>query len=328
MRVVFMGTPEFAVATLDRIVAAGYDVAAVVTTPDKPAGRGQHLKCSSVKQYALEHNLPLLQPVRLRDEEFVSQLQSLHADVFVVVAFRMLPKEVYTIPPHGTFNVHASLLPQYRGAAPIQWAIVNGEKKTGVTTFFLDEHTDTGEIVRQTQVEIAPDDDGGSLHDKLMAAGAEIAVQTLRDIEQDKVRSFPQPVLENLKPAPKIFKEDMLIEWNDTAEHICDKIRGLSPYPGAFTRLHTFLGDKTHSSEQGGNSSRELVLKIFKASVTDKNAMDLPGTFSIENNKKLLVSAKNREISIEILQIEGKKRMKVEDFIAGFRFDNYTKKLF
>lgn len=323
-----MGTPEFAVATLDRIVAAGYDVAAVVTTPDKPAGRGQHLKCSSVKQYALEHNLPLLQPVRLRDEEFVSQLQSLHADVFVVVAFRMLPKEVYTIPPHGTFNVHASLLPQYRGAAPIQWAIVNGEKKTGVTTFFLDEHTDTGEIVRQTQVEIAPDDDGGSLHDKLMAAGAEIAVQTLRDIEQDKVRSFPQPVLENLKPAPKIFKEDMLIEWNDTAEHICDKIRGLSPYPGAFTRLHTFLGDKTHSSEQGGNSSRELVLKIFKASVTDKNAMDLPGTFSIENNKKLLVSAKNREISIEILQIEGKKRMKVEDFIAGFRFDNYTKKLF
>lgn len=323
-----MGTPEFAVATLDRIVAAGYDVAAVVTTPDKPAGRGQHLKCSSVKQYALEHNLPLLQPVRLRDEEFVSQLQSLHADVFVVVAFRMLPKEVYTIPPHGTFNVHASLLPQYRGAAPIQWAIVNGEKKTGVTTFFLDEHTDTGEIVRQTQVEIAPDDDGGSLHDKLMAAGAEIAVQTLRDIEQDKVRSFPQPVLENLKPAPKIFKEDMLIEWNDTAEHICDKIRGLSPYPGAFTRLHTLLGDKTHSSEQGGNSSRELVLKIFKASVTDKNAMDLPGTFSIENNKKLLVSAKNREISIEILQIEGKKRMKVEDFIAGFRFDNYTKKLF
>ena len=328
MRVVFMGTPEFAVATLDRIVAAGYDVVAVVTTPDKPAGRGQHLKCSAVKQYALEHDLPLLQPVRLRDEAFVSQLQSLHADVFVVVAFRMLPKEVYTIPPHGTFNVHASLLPQYRGAAPIQWAIVNGEKKTGVTTFFLDEHTDTGEIVRQTEVEIAPDDDGGSLHDKLMTAGAEIAVQTLRDIEHDQVHSFPQPALKNLKPAPKIFREDMLIDWNDSAERVCDKIRGLSPYPGAFTRLHTLPAEAGSSSGQGGDSSRELVLKIFKASITGKDAVDKPGTFVVDNNKKLLVSAKNREISVEILQIEGKKRMKVEDFIVGFRFDNYTNTLF
>ena len=323
MRVVFMGTPEFAVATLDRIISEGHDVAAVVTTPDKPAGRGQQLKCSDVKQYALEHHLPVLQPVRLRDDEFVAQLRALQADVFVVVAFRMLPTEVYTLPPKGTFNVHASLLPQYRGAAPIQWAIINGEKKSGVTTFFLDEHTDTGAIIRQTEVEITTDDTGGTLHDKLMEAGADIAVQTLRDIEAGNIHPVPQPSATELKPAPKIFKDDMLLHWDDTAENLYNKIRGLSPYPGAFTRLHT-LGDADTSSAREKNTTREVILKVFKASVSDSKSMSKPGTMRVENSKKLMISTKNSEISLEIVQIEGKKRMNIEDFLAGFRKDNYT----
>ena len=327
MRVVFMGTPEFAVATLDRIIAEGHDVAAVVTTPDKPAGRGQKLKFSDVKQYALEHHLPVLQPDRLRDETFVDQLRALQADVFVVVAFRMLPKAVYTIPPKGTFNVHASLLPQYRGAAPIQWAIINGEKKTGVTTFFLDEHTDTGAIIRQTEVEITTDDTGGTLHDKLMEAGADIAAQTLRDIETGDLHPVPQPSVLELKPAPKIFKEDMLLHWDDTAEHLYNKIRGLSPYPGAFTRLHP-IGETDTSSGHENNSAREVILKVFKASISDTQSASKPGTMRVENSKKLIISTKNSEISLENVQIEGKKRMNIEDFLAGFRKENYTNALF
>lgn len=326
MRVIFMGTPEFAVATLDRIIAEGHDVAAVVTTPDKPAGRGQQLKCSDVKQYALEHHLPVLQPVRLRDEAFVAQLRALQADVFVVVAFRMLPTEVYTLPPKGTFNVHASLLPQYRGAAPIQWAIINGEKKSGVTTFFLDEHTDTGAIIRQAEVEITAEDTGGTLHDKLMEAGADIAVQTLRDIETGNVHPMPQPSTAELKSAPKIFKDDMLLHWDDTAENIYNKIRGLSPYPGAFTRLHT-LGNAGSSNGHEKDAAREVILKVFKASVSDSKSTSKPGTMRVENSKKLIISTKNSEISLEIVQIEGKKRMNIEDFLAGFRKDNYTNTL-
>jgi len=319
--VVFMGTPEFAVTVLDRILQAGHEVVGVVTTPDKPAGRGQHLKFSDVKQYALDHTLPLLQPERLRDENFISQLQALQADVFVVVAFRMLPKAVYTIPPKGTFNVHASLLPQYRGAAPIQWAIINGEQKTGVTTFFLDEHTDTGAIIRQTEVDITPTDNGGTLHDKLMEAGAEIAVQTLQDIQSGQLYTQPQPALTDLKPAPKIFKEDMLIHWDDTAEHIYDKIRGLSPYPTAFTRIQSIP-----SSEE--ETPKIFTIKIYQASITEIKSTSKPGTITIEGNKKMLVSSKNREISIEILQFEGKKRMNVLDFLTGFRKNNYTEIVF
>lgn len=326
MRVVFMGTPEFAVATLDRIIAEGHDVAAVVTTPDKPAGRGQQLKCSDVKQYALEHHLPVLQPARLRDEDFVARLRDLQADVFVVVAFRMLPTEVYTLPPKGTFNVHASLLPQYRGAAPIQWAIINGEKTSGVTTFFLDEHTDTGAIIRQAEVEITTDDTGGTLHDKLMEAGADIAVRTLRDIEAGDLHPVPQPSATELKPAPKIFKDDMLLHWDDTAENLYNRIRGLSPYPGAYTRLHT-LGDAGTSSAHEKNPAREVILKVFKASICDTQSTSKPGTMRVENSKKLIVSTKNREISLEIVQIEGKKRMNIEDFLAGFRKNNYTNTL-
>lgn len=316
-----MGTPEFAAHILDRIIQAGHNVVSVVTTPDKPAGRGQHIKYSDVKNYALEHNLPLLQPEKMKDETFVKQLQDLDADVFVVVAFRMLPSVVYTIPPKGTFNVHASLLPQYRGAAPIQWSIINGETKSGVTTFFLDEHTDTGAIIRQTEVEITREDNVGTLHDKLMFAGAEIAVDTLNDIETGNLSTRPQTTTEILKPAPKIFKEDMKINWDDSAENIYNKIRGLSPYPAAFTTINNVDG-------QGNDTGKANSIKIFESSITSAKSTEKPGTITIKGNKTMLISTKTFDISIKSLQFEGKKRMDVEIFLAGFRISNYTKTLF
>lgn len=316
-----MGTPEFAAHILDRIIQAGHNVVSVVTTPDKPAGRGQHIKYSDVKNYALEHNLPLLQPEKMKDETFVKQLQDLDADVFVVVAFRMLPRVVYTIPPKGTFNVHASLLPQYRGAAPIQWSIINGETKSGVTTFFLDEHTDTGAIIRQTEVEITREDNVGTLHDKLMFAGAEIAVDTLNDIETGNLSTRPQTTTEILKPAPKIFKEDMKINWDDSAENIYNKIRGLSPYPAAFTTINNV-------DEQGNDTGKANSIKIFESSITSAKSTEKPGTITIKGNKTMLISTKTFDISIKSLQFEGKKRMDVEIFLAGFRISNYTKTLF
>lgn len=320
LRVGFMGTPEFAVATLDAIRKAGHEVVCVITTPDKPAGRGQQMHCSDVKQYAVEHQLPVLQPEKLKDDAFVEKLRDYRADVFVVVAFRMLPKCVYAMPPMGTFNVHASLLPQYRGAAPIQRAIMNGETKTGVTTFLLDEHTDTGEILLQKEVEITYEDNAGTLHDKLMEAGADIAVETLRQMAEGETYPMPQPEAEVLKPAPKIFKEDMLIRWDDTAENIYNHIRGLSPYPAAFTRI----GFRTSPDTEW----KPCVLKIFEVEITDRKSMHKPGTILFEIEKKLLVSTQNCDISVKILQIEGKKRMKTEDFLAGFRKNNYTDYLY
>lgn len=317
MRVVFMGTPEFAVTCLDQIIKAGHDVVTVVTTPDKPAGRGQHLHFSDVKNYALEHNLPLLQPEKMKDPAFIEQLQQLNADVFVVVAFRMLPSEVYNIPPKGTFNVHASLLPQYRGAAPIQWAIINGEKKSGVTTFFLNEHTDMGEIILQTEVEIENTDCAGTFHDKLMYAGAAIAIQTLKAIEEGTAKPYPQPTCEELKPAPKIFKNDMLINWNDSAENIYNKIRGLSPYPTAYTRIGCLDSD-------GNPTDKIMGIKIYECSITEQSSAKAPGNINILDNNKLYISTKTKDISIDILQFEGKKRMKTSDFLAGFRKNNYT----
>ena len=307
-----MGTPEFAVTILDQIIQAGHDVAAVVTTPDRPAGRGQHLKCSDVKQYALAHELPILQPEKLKDPDFVAELQRLNAEAFVVVAFRMLPNCVYTIPPKGTFNVHASLLPQYRGAAPIQWAIINGESETGVTTFLLDEHTDTGDIIGQKKVSITRDDNAGTLHDKLMLAGAELAVETLHNMEQNTLTPARQTTAGTLKSAPKIFKEDMHIQWDDTAENIYNKIRGLSPYPGAFT----LLADK--------NSSRTTQLKIFRCAISDSKSAEKPGVLRIQDHKNLYISTKTDDIRVEIVQIEGKKQMKTADFLAGFHPEYYT----
>ena len=317
MRVVFMGTPEFAVTILNRIIQEGHEVVGVVTTPDKPAGRGQHIHFSDVKRYALEHNLFLMQPEKMKDEAFVAQLQSLNADVFVVVAFRMLPKVVYAMPPKGTFNVHASLLPQYRGAAPIQWAVINGETETGVTTFLLDEHTDTGAIIRQSAVEITREDTAGTLHDKLMFAGADIAVETLRDLESGDFTPMPQTGEAELKPAPKIFKEDMLIHWDDTAERIYNKIRGLSPYPAAFSRI-----------QFNGNTPRTLSLKILGCEITDIKSAEKPGNITIVNDKQLLISTKTRDISVKILQLEGKKPMDVKNFLLGFRYTDYTLFLF
>lgn len=317
MRVVFMGTPEFAVTILDRIIQEGHEVAGVVTTPDKPAGRGQRMHISDVKKYALEHNLFLMQPEKMKDETFVAQLQSLNADVFVVVAFRMLPKVVYSMPPKGTFNVHASLLPQYRGAAPIQWAVINGETKTGVTTFLLDEHTDTGAILRQSAVEITREDTAGTLHDKLMYAGADIAVETLRDLESGNYTPLPQAEIAELKPAPKIFKEDMLIHWDDTAENIYNKIRGLSPYPAAFSRI-----------QFNGNTPRTLSLKILGCEITHTPSTQKPGFMTIVNDKQLLISTKTSDISVKTLQLEGKKPMDVKNFLLGFRYSDYTLILF
>ncbi len=315
MRIVFMGTPEFAVSVLDRIRAAGHDVVGVVTTPDKPAGRGQHMKFSDVKQYALEHQLFLMQPEKLKDPAFVSQLHQLEADAFVVVAFRMLPKEVYTIPPKGTFNVHASLLPQYRGAAPIQWAIINGETKTGVTTFLLDEHTDTGAIIRQTEVDITPEETAETLHDKLMYAGADIAVETLADLQSGNFTPMPQSTDGPLKPAPKIFKEDMHINWDDTAENIYNKIRGLSPYPAAFSKI-------------ASTDNNEFTVKIFSCSISDRKSTGKPGEISIINDKVMLIATKNNDIFVKSLQIEGKKRLETAEFLQGFRKSNYIMRLF
>lgn len=312
-----MGTPAFAVTILDRIIQEGHEVVGVVTTPDKPAGRGQHIHFSDVKRYALEHNLFLMQPEKMKDEAFVAQLQSLNADVFVVVAFRMLPKVVYAMPPKGTFNVHASLLPQYRGAAPIQWAVINGETETGVTTFLLDEHTDTGAIIRQSAVEITREDTAGTLHDKLMFAGADIAVETLRDLASGDFTPMPQTGEAELKPAPKIFKEDMLIHWDDTAERIYNKIRGLSPYPAAFSRI-----------QFNGNTPRTLSLKILGCEITDIKSAEKPGNITIVNDKQLLISTKTRDISVKILQLEGKKPMDVKNFLLGFRHTDYTLFLF
>jgi len=320
LRVVFMGTPEFAVATLDAIRKAGHEMVCVVTTPDKPAGRGQQMHCSDVKQYALEHQLPVLQPEKLKDESFVETLRGYNADVFVVVAFRMLPKCVYAMPPLGTFNVHASLLPQYRGAAPIQRAIMNGESKSGVTTFLLDEHTDTGELLLQKEVEITYEDNAGTLHDKLMAAGAEIAVETLRQLAAGETHPVPQPAADVLKPAPKIFKADMLINWDDTAEHIYNHVRGLSPYPAAFTHI----GFRTSPEQEW----KPCVLKIFEVEITDRKSTHKPGKILYDTEKKLFVATQNCDIFVKILQIEGKKRMRTEDFLAGFRKDNYTDYLY
>lgn len=320
LRVAFMGTPEFAVATLDAIRKAGHEVVCVVTTPDKPAGRGQQMHCSDVKKYAVEHQLPVLQPEKLKEDAFVEDLRDYRADVFVVVAFRMLPKCVYVMPPLGTFNVHASLLPQYRGAAPIQRAIMNGETKTGVTTFLLDEHTDTGAILLQKEVEITREDNAGTLHDKLMVAGAEIAVETLRQLAENEVDPVPQPVVDKLIPAPKIFKEDMLIHWDDTSENIYNHVRGLSPYPAAFTHI----GFRAQESD----GWKPCILKIFDVEITSFSSTLKPGTIIIDSANKMRICTQNFDISVKILQIEGKKRMPIEVFLTGFRNKNYTDFLF
>lgn len=301
MRLVFMGTPDFAVAALDALVKAGFDIAAVVTATDKPAGRGQKLQESAVKQYAVAHGLKVLQPLKLKDPLFIEELRALKADLQVVVAFRMLPELVWNMPVKGTINLHASLLPQYRGAAPINHAIINGEKESGVTTFFLKHEIDTGDVIFSEKVSIADTDTAGDLHDKLMNTGAELLVKTVKAIELDDYKEQPQPQSDTLKHAPKIFKEHCQIDWNQPVGVIYNMIRGLSPYPTAFTRLN----DKT--------------LKVFRAEPEEKETGLAAGAFLSDGKSYLKFAAKDGFIKLTDLQYEGKKRMKVEEFLRGIR---------
>ncbi|WP_316846953.1 methionyl-tRNA formyltransferase [Pedobacter psychrodurus] len=301
MKIVFMGTPDFAVASLDALVQANFDVVAVVTAPDKPAGRGQKLNESAVKKYAVEKGIPVLQPEKLKNPEFIEELRSYQADLQVVVAFRMLPVVVWSMPAKGTINLHGSLLPQYRGAAPINHAIINGEKESGVTTFFLKEQIDTGDIILSDSVPIADDETAGELHDKLMVVGAALLVKTLHAIEAGNIREQPQPQSDDLKHAPKIFKEDCKIDWNDSAQAIHNLIRGLSPYPTAFT----LLNDKN--------------LKVFKAEIEDKEPGITAGGFLTDGKTYLKFAAKDGFIKLLDIQYEGKKRMLIKDFLRGMR---------
>ncbi|MCL2290487.1 MAG: methionyl-tRNA formyltransferase [Bacteroidetes bacterium] len=313
MRVVFMGTPDFAVATLEAIYNSSYEIVGVVTSPDKPAGRGLKMQCSEVKKYAIEKEIPILQPVKLKDPEFIEALKKWNADVFVVVAFRMLPYEVYTIPPLGTFNVHASLLPQYRGAAPIHWAIMNGETKTGITTFFLNNQIDCGDIILQRKTDILPDEITGELYDRLKILGAEAALETLSLIEKGNIALLPQlsKIDEPLVPAPKIHKEDTVIDWNLPAKDIINKIRGLSPYPGAITFL-TKSDGKTAS------------LKIFEAAITLEKSEEIAGKIDSDDRTFFYISSKDFKISVHNLQMEGKNRLNLTSFLQGSKVSNYT----
>ena len=314
MKIVYFGTPEIASSQLEAIIAAGYEVAAVVTVPDKPAGRGKKIQSSDVKLTALKYDLPVLQPVSLKSPEFIEELSSYKADLFVVVAFRMLPEVVWSMPPMGTFNLHASLLPQYRGAAPINHAIINGEKETGLTTFLLDKEIDTGEIIMQEKVVIEDDETAGTLHDKLMVLGNKVVVETIKRIEEGGVQSQSQDMIierDNLqlKPAPKIFKEDCKIDWTKDAKSIYDFIRGLSPYPAAHTQ---FVSENNET----------LDIKVFEVALKENKSEDTD-LYKIKTDGKSyldVVLGKNN-ISIKVIQQAGKKAMPIADFLRGTRLE-------
>jgi len=320
-RVVFMGTPDFAVASLDALIKAGFTIVGVITAPDKPAGRGMRINESAVKKYAVKHGLKILQPERLKNEEFLSELKSLEADLQAVVAFRMLPEQVWNMPPKGTINVHASLLPQYRGAAPINWAIINGEKETGVTTFKLQHEIDTGNILLQEKIEIGENETAGELHDRMKEIGAALLVRTIEGLDNGTLSEVPQSSIVNressiensanlslitdhslLKHAPKITTQTCQIDWQKSADDIHNLIRGLSPYPAAFTEL----GDKT--------------LKIFKSEKEHAPPTSRPGKWETDRKSYLKFACKDGYTHVKELQLEGKKRMTVEDFLRGYRF--------
>ena len=303
LKVVFFGTPDFARASLEAIHTSAHEVVGVVTVADKASGRGQKVHQSPVKTYAVEHDLPLFQPEKLRNEEFLSQIQSLNADIFVVVAFRMMPKVLFSMPRLGTFNLHASLLPDYRGAAPINYAVINGETKSGVTTFFINEKIDEGNILLQAETEISPEDNAGTLHDRLMEIGAKLVVETLDGLVEGKLTEIPQNQKENPKTAYKIFKEDTKIDWEKEVEVIHNFIRGMSPYPAAFTVL-----------EVGGE---QKILKIFKGKFQKIEHSKENGEIEISKNE-FKIYAKNGVYFPEELQLEGKKRMNLKDFLNGF----------
>lgn len=310
LRIVFMGTPDFAVASLKSLVENGYNVVGVVTAPDKPAGRGKQLSESAVKKYAVENNLKVLQPEKLKNPDFIAELKSLEANLQVVVAFRMLPEIVWDMPGFGTFNLHASLLPQYRGAAPLNWAVINGETKTGVTTFLLDHEIDTGKILFREEVEIGYNDTVGDIHDRLMEIGAGLVLKTVDSLASGKVEPLPQEELfaeaGELKHAPKIFKEDCRINWANQAENIRNLIRGLSPYPAAWT---VFV------NRQSGS---ETDVKLFFAEKEISDNLPEPGTIRSDGKKNLKIACADGWIKVTDLQLAGKKRMKTEEFLRGF----------
>ena len=307
IRIAYFGTPEFAASQLEAILAAGYEVAVVVTMPDKPAGRGRKIQYSDVKKTALEHNLPLLQPEKLKEPSFLEQLASYQANLFIVVAFRMLPAAVWQMPELGTFNLHASLLPQYRGAAPINFAIINGEKETGLTTFFLNEEIDKGAVIMREKVAIRPDETAGQLHDELMLLGNKVVVDTIRKIEMGEVFAQPQEELtenQSLKPAPKITKAFCLVDWSLDCTTVYNHIRGLSPYPAAHTQL---------VSENG----ETIEMKIFSSEM-ELVGHDLPiGTVVTDNKSFLKIAVKDGFIRLTIVQQAGKKAMPIADFLRG-----------
>ncbi len=307
-----MGTPWFAVASLRALHESGYPVVSVVTVPDKPAGRGKKIATAPVKDYALGNGLPVLQPERLRDTGFVSALRDLHADIFVVVAFRMLPEDVWSIPPFGTFNLHASLLPQYRGAAPINHAIFNGETKTGVTTFLIDKDIDTGRILLSKETGIFPADNAGSLHDRLMTAGAGLVIETVKGLYEGKLRPVPQSAEPGaiLHKAPKILPSDTVIDWKETSVRIHNKIRGLSPRPGAATTIRS--------------ESKSLRLKLYESGIASEGTFSAdgrqaqPGTILVRGKSGLFVACGSGVIEIISLQPEGRRRMTAPEFLRGF----------
>jgi methionyl-tRNA formyltransferase len=308
MRIVFMGTPDFAVASLQRLVENGFNIVAVVTAPDKPVGRGLKMSESPVKKYAISQNIPVLQPEKLKNKEFLSELASFKADLQFVVAFRMLPEVVWAMPQLGTVNLHGSLLPQYRGAAPINWAVINGEKETGVTTFFIEQEIDTGKIIFTEKIKIGPNETAGELHDKMMWIGGDLVVKTAKAIESGNYKVTPQHFEGELKSAFKIFKDTCRIDWSKSCKSIFDFVRGLSPYPAAWT----MLGDKH--------------IKIYETEIVSE---DLPAldeyvfeeTKVYSDHKKYLIFKTARGyLMVKSLQLEGKKRMNTEEFLRGYRF--------
>ncbi len=312
LRIVFLGTPDFAVESLRRIVDDGFNVVGVVTMPDKPAGRGHKMYQSPVKEYALEKGLRLMQPTNLKDPAFVEELRSLNADLFIVIAFRMLPEVVWTMPPMGTFNLHASLLPRYRGAAPINWAVINGDKETGVTTFFLKHEIDTGDILRQERIEIGEEENVGSVHDRLMMLGAELTLDTIRHILAGTLTPRPQDELlggEAPTPAPKIFRDTCHIDFTRPAEQVRNLVRGLSPYPAAWCELF-----------DAANPGRPALstLKVFACAKAPSMSLN-PGQVSIAGGKMFVGCADGEAVELTEVQPSGKRRMTVSEFLRGAR---------
>ena len=302
MRIVFMGTPEFAVASLKALVNSNHDIVGVITAPDRPQGRGKKIGVSAIKAYALLNKLKVLQPDNLKDELFIKELLALKADLQIVVAFRMLPEIIWSMPVRGTFNLHASLLPDYRGAAPINWALINGETKTGVTTFFLDNKIDTGKIILQKKEIIDENDDFGTLYNRLMHKGAVLILETIALIEMGSVKALPQINVNSCHLAPKIFKKNCEIKWKQDANQIVNFVRGMSPYPAAWCRFNNDI------------------LKVFHVNKINKNNLD-PGEFKSDGRKYLHIGTQTFDLNVNSLQIQGKKRMDIEEFLRGYRME-------